>query len=63
MHVLHEDVIARIAAIPDYSGLMKAEIAHGVAELREVIERRLDPLEAVVRQHSIEIERLKQARS
>jgi predicted nucleic acid-binding Zn-ribbon protein len=46
MHVLHEDVIGRIAAIPEYSGPSKAEFA----ELKEMIGRRLDPLEAVVRQ-------------
>lgn len=62
MHVLHEDVIARIAAIPEYAGPTKSEIQQGFAELRETIERRLDPLEAIVRQHTIEIERLKQAR-
>ena len=58
MHVLHEDVIARIAAIPEYPGPTKAEFA----SLREMIERRLDPLEAVVREHSAEIEQLKHAR-
>jgi hypothetical protein len=62
MHVLHEDVIARIAAIPEYTGPTKAEMQQGFAELREAIDRRLDPLEATVRQHTIEIERLKQAR-
>jgi hypothetical protein len=59
---LHEDVIARIAAIPEYSGPTKGEIQQGFAELRETIERRLDPLESIVRQHTIEIERLKPAR-
>jgi hypothetical protein len=63
MHVLHEDVIARIAAIPKYTGPTRAEVEQGFADLRELIERRLDPLEAVVRQHSIDIEHLKQARS
>jgi chromosome segregation ATPase len=58
MHVLHEDVIARIAAIPEYSGPTKAEFA----ELREMIERRLDPLERVVRRHDADIERLKRSR-
>ena len=58
MHVLHEDVIARIAAIPEYAGPTRAAFT----ELREIIERRLDPFEATVRQHTIEIERLKQTR-
>jgi chromosome segregation ATPase len=62
MHVLHEDVIARIAAIPEYSGPTRAEMQQSFADLRETIERRLDPLEATVRQHTIEIERLKQTR-
>ena len=62
MHVLHEDVIARIAAIPEYTGPTKAEIQQAFAELRETIDWRLDPLEAIARQHTIEIERLKQSR-
>ena len=59
MHVLHEDVIARIAAIPEYSGPTKAEFA----ELKEMIGRRLDPLEVTVRHHTVEIERLKKTRN
>jgi len=62
MHVLHEDVIAHIAAIPEYTGPTKAEMEHGFAELREMIDRRMVPLEATVRQHSLDIERLKQTR-
>jgi hypothetical protein len=58
VHVLHEDVIARIAAVPEYTGPTRAEFA----ELRELIGRRIDPLEATVRHHSVEIERLKQSR-
>jgi archaellum component FlaC len=58
MHVLHEDVIARIAAIPEYSGPTRTEFA----EFRELIERRLDPLERLVRQHDADIERLKRSR-
>jgi chromosome segregation ATPase len=49
MHVLHEDVIVRIAAIPEYTGPTKAEMQQGFADLREAIERRLDPLEALER--------------
>jgi hypothetical protein len=58
MHVLHEDVIARIAAIPEYSGPTRTEFA----EFRKLIERRLDPLERLVRQHDADIERLKRSR-
>lgn len=62
MHVLHEDVIERIAAIPEYAGPTRAEMNHGFAELRELIGRRLDPLEATVRQHTAEIGQLKRPR-
>ena len=49
MRVLHEDAIERIEAIPEYTGPTRAEFNQGMADLREVIERRLDPLEATVR--------------
>lgn len=55
MHVRHEDVIARIAATPEYTGPTRAEFA----ELKEMLSRRLDPLEAAVRLHSVEIDQLK----
>jgi chromosome segregation ATPase len=57
MHVLHEDLKHDISAM--YSGPTSAEFA----ELREIVERRLDPLEAAVRQHSIDIDRLKRERA
>ena len=63
MHVLYEDVIARIAAIPDNASRLEAKIDRGFTDLKEAIGRRLDPLEAAVRQHSTEIERLKQGRA
>jgi chromosome segregation ATPase len=59
MRVLHDEVLDRIKAIPEYSGPTRAEFA----ELKEMLGRRLDPLEATVRQHSAEIEHLKQQRS
>jgi hypothetical protein len=58
MHVLHEDVIARIAAIPT-DVPSRAEMFRAVGDQGEAFARRLDPLEAAVRQHSAEIERLK----
>jgi chromosome segregation ATPase len=58
MHVLHEDVIARIAATREYTGPTRAEFA----ELKEMLGRRLDPLEATVRLHSREIDKLKRGR-
>ena len=51
MHVLHEDVVDRIKAIPT-NGPTRAEMTRGFEELREVIGRRLDPLEAAVRRLS-----------
>ena len=62
MHVLHEDVIARIAAIPDNTARFEARMDRGFADMKETIGRRLDPLEAAGRQHSVEIERLKRDR-
>ena len=61
MHVLHKDVIDRIAAIPT-DGPTKAEMKQGFDDLREAIGRRLDPLEATVLRHTAEIEQLKNAR-
>ena len=63
MHVLHEEVLDRIAAIPDARESLRLEIRAGFAEIREEFNRRLDPLELTVRDHSIEIARPKDARS
>ena len=62
MHVLHEDVLERIAATQASDAPSRAEMRQGFAELKEMISGRLDPLEAAVRHHSLEIERLKQGR-
>jgi hypothetical protein len=62
MRVLHVDVITRIAAGAQDTAPARAERQRGFADLRELIGRRLDPLEATVRQHSIEIDRLKEGR-
>jgi uncharacterized phage infection (PIP) family protein YhgE len=61
MHVLHEDVIDRIAAIPT-DGPTKAQMKRGLDDQGEAIGRRLDPLETVVIRHTAEIEQLKNAR-
>ena len=58
MHLFHEDVIARLAAKFEYRGPTRAEFA----ELKEMISRRLDPLEMTVCQHSVDIEGLKNSR-
>lgn len=63
MHLLHEQAMANLAAVADSVITMKREVAQGFANLQEVIGRRLDPLEVAVRQHSVEIERLKQGRA
>ena len=60
--ILHEDVLSRFAAIPDPTSRLEAKIDRAVAELTEVIGRRLDPLELAVRQHSKEIDQLKRRR-
>ena len=58
MHVLHEDVLDRIAAIPDSARRIEAKMDEGFADLKETIARRLDPLEAAVLQHSVMLNRL-----
>ena len=63
MRLLHEDVIDRIKAIPDSREVIRQEIRNGLAEIREEFNRRLDPLERTVRDHSLDIARLKEARS
>ena len=57
MHILHEDAIARIAATREYPGPTRQEFA----EFKAAFGQRLDPLEAAVRQHSAEIDRLKRS--
>jgi len=49
MHVLHEDVIDRIKALPT-DVTSRAEMRQAFAEQDERIARRLDPLEAALRQ-------------
>jgi len=49
MRVLHEDLVGRIADLaPDYTP-MRREFQQADAELRESIDRRLQPLEAEAR--------------
>jgi uncharacterized phage infection (PIP) family protein YhgE len=61
MHVLHENVLDRIAAIPT-DGPSKVEVKRWIDDQGEAIGRRLDPVEAAVTRHSAEIERLISAR-
>jgi archaellum component FlaC len=60
MRVLHEDVIGRIGALREAP---QAATKLELAELNESITRRLDPLEAAARQHSLRLDRLEQERS
>jgi chromosome segregation ATPase len=49
MRVLHEDVLSRIAALGEHDWPTQAEMNQGFADLRDLINRRIDPLEAVLR--------------
>jgi archaellum component FlaC len=60
--VLHEDVLGRIAATGEEAPATKREMAQGFADLRELIERRLVPLDAAVRDHSQRITALEKRR-
>ena len=52
MRMLHEDTLDKIEALaPDHAPLRR-EFRQADAELKESIERRLDPLEAFVRKQS-----------
>ena len=62
MLVLHEDVIDRIAAIPDPTDWILREMRAGFADMREWVDRRLTPIELLIRQHDVDIRDLKQAR-
>ena len=62
MRVLHEDVIARIQAISDPTASLRREIRDGDDRVREEFNRRLDPLELTVRDHSAELARIKTKR-
>jgi hypothetical protein len=55
MGVLHEEVIARLADSRGYSGPTRAEFDAQT----ENTNKRLVPLEAVIRTHSVEIDELK----
>jgi chromosome segregation ATPase len=60
MLVLHEEVMANMRGGREYEGPTRVEMVEADAGLKEEITRRLDPLEAVVRRHSAEIDQLKQ---
>jgi hypothetical protein len=61
MHVLHEEALDRIAAIPT-DGPSKVEVKRWLDDQSEALGRRLDPVEAAVIRHTAEIEQLKNAR-
>jgi len=67
--VLHEDLIGRIAAVSERKAVTEDQFAAGIADLKDSIGRRLDPLELAVRthteelkQHAADIAELKRAR-
>ena len=62
MRVLHEDLKSDIKALRP-EGPSRTEVRRWDEEIRQDFAQRLDPLEATVRYHSEEIERLKQGRS
>jgi chromosome segregation ATPase len=62
MRVLHEDALDRIAAVAEHTMAMSARMDQRFDEVLEAIGRRLDPLDATVRDHSARIGRLEQER-
>jgi len=57
MGVLHEEALDRIAAVAEGFPRLEAKMDRKFAELTEAMGRRLDPLEAVVREHSASLRR------
>jgi len=60
MRALHEEALDRIAALQPQWDLFTTK--RDVADLKESIDRKLDPLIAVVRTHSMEIADLQRSR-
>lgn len=60
--VMHEDLIRRIAGASERDAVSRQELKDAVAALTEQFGRRLDPLEAAVREHSRDIAELKRTR-
>lgn len=60
--VLHEDLIGRIAGSSERKAVTEDQFFTAMAKLNETIDRRLDPLELVVREHSRDIAELKRTR-
>ena len=62
MGVLHENVLEIIASSSERNAVTRGEFQEAMADLKETISRRIDPLEVVVRRHSADIAKLKRAR-
>ena len=58
MNVLHEAVRADIKALGEPDSPTRREMREGFDELKELIGRRLDPLELAVRHHTAELKKL-----
>jgi hypothetical protein len=56
MRILHEDTLARVSGLFEERLATKAELDRGLARTSEAADRRLGPLEATVRQHSVDID-------
>lgn len=59
MRLLHEDMIDRLKGSSERDVVTRAALDEAIATEHEKIDRRLGPLELVVRQHSKDIDRLK----
>ena len=55
MRMLHEDVIDRIRSIADPTQAIRREFKAADEEVLESVNRRLDPLELTVRDHSAQL--------
>lgn len=62
MRTLHEDVLGRLAALPEQSIPTRSEMLEAFAHLEERLGRDVDPLKAVARNHEERITRLERKR-
>jgi archaellum component FlaC len=58
MHLLHEDVVAKIGAVAEFATIVDERMDRRFADVKEAIAREVDPMKAAIRHHSAEIERL-----
>jgi archaellum component FlaC len=58
LHVFHEDMIERLASLREFSAPTRVEFF----EFKDAVANELNPLKAVVRQHNIDIAKLRRER-